>query len=267
MAGKRASDCEAAALAYRRLGWSVIPLQPGEKVPKLVWQAFQDRRAEDDEIRAWFRRWPGINLGIVTGPVSGLVVLDVDPRHGGDESLARWQARHGPLPETVEALTGGGGRHLYFVSRDPDLRNRVAVVPGVDLRARGGMIVAPPSLHPSGRRYAWREGHAPAERPLAPLPAWLHERLGEESARRGHPLAHWRSLVREGVAQGQRNSTIASFAGHLLWHGVDPEIVLELLLSWNRTRCRPPLGDDEVARVVASITKLHAREAGETGES
>ncbi len=263
MAGEKVPACEAAALAYRRLGWSVIPLQPGEKLPKLPWQAYQDRRADEEEIRSWFRRWPKINVGIVTGPVSGLVVLDVDPRHGGEGSLRDWQARHEPLPDTLEAETGGGGRHLYFASRDPGLRNRVAVLPGVDLRARGGMVVAPPSLHPSGRRYAWKAGHGPGARPLAPLPAWLHARLREETARRGHPLAYWRSLVREGVTQGQRNSTIASFAGHLLWHGVDPEIVLELLLGWNRTRCRPPLDDDEVARVVASITKLHAREAEE----
>ena len=108
--------------------------------------------------------------------------------------------------------------------------------------------------------YAWKKGHAPSQRPLAPLPGWLRDCLRENAARRGHPLVYWRSLVREGVEQGQRNNTIASFAGHLLWHGVDPEVVLELLLSWNRVRCRPPLDDDEVARVVASITKLHQRE-------
>jgi len=265
-ARKTEETCAAAALAYRRLGWSVIPLQPGEKIPKLPWQEFQDRRADEEEIRAWFKRWPRANLGVVTGPVSGLVVLDVDPRHGGEASLGHWNERHGPLPATPEAITGGGGRHLYFATRDPELGNRVAIVPGIDLRGRGGMIVAPPSIHPSGRPYVWKPGRAPADLPLAPLPQWLHERLSAQMSGRGHPFAYWRSLARGGVEEGQRNNTIASFAGHLLWHGVDPEVVLELLLTWNQARCQPPLDDDEVARVVASITKLHRREGEDGGE-
>jgi hypothetical protein len=88
----------------------------------------------------------------------------------------------------------------------------------------------------------------------APLPRWLISAAG---VRAGRTLADWRHLVREGVPQGQRNSTIASLTGHLLWHGVDPAVALELLLGWNRMRCRPPLDDAEVARVVESIARLH----------
>ncbi|WP_246189466.1 primase alpha helix C-terminal domain-containing protein [Methylacidimicrobium cyclopophantes] len=76
----------------------------------------------------------------------------------------------------------------------------------------------------------------------------------------GHPLAYWRRLVREGVQEGERNNTIASLTGHLLWHGVDPAVVLDLLLAWNATRCRPPLSEDEVARAVESIVRLHRRQ-------
>ena len=65
----------------------------------------QQRRADADEISDWFRRWPDANIGIVTGAVSGLVVLDIDPRHGGEESLGRWEAEHGPLPPGIEART------------------------------------------------------------------------------------------------------------------------------------------------------------------
>ena len=70
-------------------------------------------------------------------------------------------------------------------------------------------------------------------------------------------IADWRRLVREGVPEGQRNSSIASLAGHLLWHQIDPEVTLELLLAWNRMRCRPPLADGEVAQVVSNIVRLH----------
>ena len=91
---------------------------------------------------------------------------------------------------------------------------------------------------------------------LAPQPDWFRETT-EDQNRRGHPLSHWRRLLREGVVAGERNNTIASLAGHLLWHGVDPEVTMELLLTWNATRCRPPLEPEEVVRTVVSITRHH----------
>jgi hypothetical protein len=71
------------------------------------------------------------------------------------------------------------------------------------------------------------------------------------------PLTHWRDLTQSGIEEGQRNNAIASLAGYLLWHGVDTSVGLQLLLGWNRLRCQPPLPDDEVARTVESISRLH----------
>lgn len=258
-----AGGCEAAALAYAVRGWSPIPIEPRGKRPLVPWLEFQQRIAEGGEIAAWFARWPDANVGIVTGRVSGIVVVDVDARHGGLDSLRELERAHGALPPTVEATTGGGGRHLYF-GVDAALHNRVGLRPGIDLRAEGGCVVAPPSIHPSGRRYAWIKGHAPDALAPAALPAWFVALLRGASPS-GHPLAHWRSLVREGVAEGERNSTLASLSGHLLRRGIDADVALELLLAWNRMRCRPPLPDDEVARVMASIARLHEREAGSGG--
>ena len=248
----------AAARDYAARGWSVIPVEPRGKRPLVAWLEFQERTAGANEINAWFRRWPDANVGIVTGRRSGLVVVDVDPRHGGLESVAGLEVEHGALPLTIEAATGGGGRHLYFAHPGPTVPNRVGAAPGIDLRGDGGCVVAPPSIHPSGRRYAWAPGRGPDEAPLAPLPPWLHESPRAER-RAGHPIEHWRRLAREGVPEGERNGTLASLTGHLLWHGVDPEVAVELLLAWNRTRCRPPLPDREVASVVESIARLHAR--------
>lgn len=251
-----------AARGYLARGWSVIPVEPRGKRPVVPWAEFQRRLPTPEELRAWFHRRGDANLAIVTGAMSRVVVLDVDPRHGGEASLAALIAEHGALPVTVEAMTGGGGRHYYFSHPGGVVPNRVAIASGLDLRGDGGMVVAPPSRHPSGRRYAWVPGRSPDEMPLAPVPPWLLRLVLPAGPRAGHPIAHWRALVQEGVAQGQRNNTIASLAGHLLWHGVDPQVVLELLLAWNRVRCRPPLADDEVARVVESILRLHERERG-----
>ena len=247
-----------AALDYARRGWSVIPVRPRDKRPLLPWEAHQHRRADPAQVRRWFARWPAANVAVVTGAVSGLVVLDVDPAHGGEESLAALARRHGGLPATVEARTGGGGRHLYFRHPGGLVRNRVGLAPGLDLRGDGGYVVAPPSRHPRGGAYRWRAGRSPGDLPLAPLPAWLQRR----GRRGGHPVSHWRRLVGEGVAEGRRNNSIASLAGHLLWHGVDMRVVMELLLCWNAVRCRPPLPVDEVVRTVESISRLHEAEEG-----
>lgn len=259
----RDPDAAVAALELRRLGWSVVPLKHGLKLPLIPWLEYQQRPPEEDEIRSWFERWPDANLAIVTGRASGVVVLDSDPRHRGDESLQALESEHGTLPPTVEAISGGGGRHLYFAPGDALVRSRVGFAPGLDLKGEGGLVVAPPSVHPSGGRYAWRSGHAPGEIAPAPVPDWVLALDRADAAKRGHPLQHWRDLVRDGVGEGARNQTVASLTGHLLWHGVDPDVALELLLAWNRVRCRPPLPDDEVARTVASIVRTHTAHAGE----
>jgi hypothetical protein len=245
---------------YTGRGWSIIPIRRGDKRPLVRWEEFQHRRPGAAETRDWFRTWPDAGIGIVTGIVSGLVVFDVDVRHGGDIALEQLEREHGRLPTTVECRTGGGGRHLYFAHPGGLVRNKVGLAPGIDIRADGGYVVAPPSLHAGGLRYVWIEGRAPESTGIAPLPDWILRQAVDEPTRRGHPIAHWRRLVGEGVPAGERNSTIASLAGHLLRHGVDAAVVMELLLCWNRTRCRPPLADEEVAAVVTSITRLHARD-------
>jgi len=245
---------------YTARGWSIIPIRTGDKRPLVRWHEFQHRRPSAEEVRTWFSDWPEAGIGIVTGAVSGLVVLDVDFRHGGDASLKRLEQEHDRLPATVECYSGGGGRHLYFAHPGGLVRNKVGLAPGVDLRGDGGYVVAPPSLHASGQRYAWVENRTPDLTPLAPLPDWVLRRTVEEPGRRGHPIAYWRRLVREGVREGERNNAIASLAGHLLRHGVDAAMVMEVLLCWNRVRCRPPLMDDEVVSVVESIRRLHARD-------
>jgi hypothetical protein len=256
---RRGSDIREAAYACLARGWSVIPVEPRGKRPVVPWLEYQRRLAGRDEVERWLERWPDANMAIVTGALSGLVVLDVDVRHGGDESLERLECDHGPLARTVEAMSGGGGRHRYFAHPGGTVPNRVACAAGIDVRGDGGCVVAPPSLHASGRCYAWAPGCAPDELALAPLPRWLLALGREDGQARGHTLVHWRSLVSAGVDAGARNATLASLAGHLLWHGVDPEVVVELLHAWNRTRCRPPLPDEEVLRCVESIVHMHAR--------
>lgn len=126
-----------------------------------------------DRIREWWSRWPGANIGIATGP-SGLVVVDVDPRSGGDENLSKLEREHGELPHTPTALTGGGGQHYVF--RRPQSAKHLksmSIRRGVDVKADGGYIVAAPSIHASGRPYVWDAGARIEETELAMLPEWI----------------------------------------------------------------------------------------------
>jgi Bifunctional DNA primase/polymerase, N-terminal/CHC2 zinc finger len=165
-------------------GWAPIPIEPGGKRPLVTWHQYQERRPTAAEVRHWWRRrWPDAGLGIVTGQISGLVVLDVDPRNGGDETLVELERQHGPLPATVEVLTGGGGRHAYF--RHPGGQVAPAKVgPGLDLLGDGSLVIAPPSIHPSGQPYAWELSSEPGTVALAELPAWLRQGA---TASRGTP--------------------------------------------------------------------------------
>lgn len=158
----------AAALGYAGRGWAVLPLhhptssgcscgrgdcRTPAKHPRNT-HGVTEATKEPARIRLWWRRWPQANVAIATGAISGLVVVDVDPRHGGDESIHALEAKHGVAP-TLEVATGGGGRHLYFRHPGGLVTNKVGVAPGVDVRGDGGYVVAPPSIHMSGQAYRW----------------------------------------------------------------------------------------------------------------
>ena len=243
-----------AAMDYGRLGWSVVPVEPRGKVSPIRWQVFQHRQPTMPEIGDWFSRWPGANLAVVTGVVSDLVVLDLDPRRGAEASLARLTREHCPLPETVEAMTGGGGRHLYFGHPGGMARDRVGLAPGVDLRGDGAYVVAPPSVHASGESYRWTR--SPEVFHLEPLPAWLLSVSANEGDRPPDQTEPWQHLLHAGVTEGGRRDALTALTGHLLGSGVNTKLALELMLCWNAARCHPPLKAEAVLEIVENLQKL-----------
>jgi hypothetical protein len=140
------------------------------KHPRLdEWKRYQERRPTELEVRGWWARWPDANIGIITGMVSGLAVLDIDPRNGGLDTLADLDAYGAVMPEDNPLVeTGSPGLHHYFALDAP--LPKAAPFLGIELQADGGLVVAPPSFHRSGRRYAWLRDLASA---LPPLPAWV----------------------------------------------------------------------------------------------
>lgn len=238
---------EAQALLAR--SWRVFPLRRGEKRPVL--NDWPNKATTDATVIAeWWARWPGANVGIATGAGSGLVVLDIDPRHGGDESLREREQKHGPLPETVEALTPSGGRHVYFRHPGGSIRNSAGQLgAGLDIRGDGGYVVAPPSVRADGHAWVWEAEHHPDDIAVADLPPWLLRLIAQDSK---NGKARWDS-AQPIISEGKRNETLTSLAGKLRREGLGKEEIYLALQGVNQARCKPPLADDEVRQIADSI--------------
>lgn len=252
--------CQEAALGLVRRGLAVFPCRRREKLP-LTPHGCLDASREPPQISAWWSRWPDANVAVATGPLSGLFVVDVDvDGEEGEASLRLLEAEHGALPATVEVITGRG-RHLWLrLPAAADVRNSAGQLGGgLDVRGAGGYVLAPPSLHPSGRRYAWSVDSAGL---LADPPPWLLARVATASEgprqRSATPSAAWRELAGRGVAEGGRNQALARLAG-LLFRALDPLVAVDLLTAWNEVRCRPPLPEAEVRRTLDSVAAAELR--------
>ncbi|MDI3462106.1 MAG: hypothetical protein OJF50_000927 [Nitrospira sp.] len=247
------SEILSAALTYAGRGWPVIPL--AGKIP--IMKEWNNRASTNPEqIRIWWTKKPSANVGIATGKSSCLLVLDVDPDKGGDESLRVLEARYKPLPQTVEVLTGKGGRHIYFQHPGHPIANSAGKIgSGLDIRADGGQVVAPPSVHPeTGRSYEWETAHHPNDIPPAPVPDWLLRLLTQKG---DTPASQPRQIFHD----GSRNDSLTREAGKLRRIGLSQTELQSALLAINRERCQPPLTEDEVRKIALSISRYQPEQA------
>jgi hypothetical protein len=251
-----------AAISYADLGWAILPVwwvQDGrcgcrkakcDSPGKHPWGRFARHgllaaTKDDGKIRSWFANGHTPNLGIRTGAESGILVIDIDPRHGGDRGSL------GQLPEAALVATGGGGEHLYFKMPAADIRSFKAedtpkLGPGIDVRANGGYAIAPPSMHVSGNEYKWIRDPRGG---LADLPQHILEKLIEKPA-----TAKTAAPVTGIIRKGQRNNTFTSFAGAMRRRGMTEAAILAALREENR-RCEEPLCDAELETIARSIGK------------
>ena len=184
-----------AALEYVRIGWAVVPLHwihqgrcscgkndcrtPG-KHPHGSYAPHGTHSASKDAatVRQWYMREPRLNIGIALGEVSGIVVLDVDPRNGGDDTLQQIIQTYGALPETASAITGGG-QHFIFKYAGQRVKSPGK---GLDALSNGKLIVVEPSTHASGRNYAWDAAADPLEgAAIADPPAWMLDTIARRN--------------------------------------------------------------------------------------
>ena len=255
-----------AAVGYASSGWAVFPLHTvtdgrcscgkldcstAGKHPRTR-HGLKDATRDIVQIRAWWSAHPDSNIGVATGAVSGIVVLDVDVGDGKDGllSLEHLEGEHGPLPETVESHTGGGGRHFFFRHPGEPIKNRVGIYPGIDIRADGGYVVAPPSIHASGQRYIFEASSAPDDLAVAEPPDWITGTATPPQFT-GHP--HAREAASGSIRKGKRNDTLTRLAGAMRGQGCTPDEIYAAIAAVNQSRCAPPLEDLDVRRIAQSI--------------
>ena len=234
------------AKAYASKGWQIFPLKPHEKTPIVKWADVAT--AEENMVVGWFETSPDANIGIACGKRSGIVVIDIDARHGGFESLQVLQEQYGRLPETPIAKTGGGGEHIFFEHPGIEIRNSASrLAPGIDVRGDGGYVVGAGSIHPNGNHYEWVV--KPSQVPLAKMPEWMIATLRDTS-----PSAL--PVSSNGiVANGSRNTYLTQMAGSMRRKGFSEDAMYQALLVDNREKCSPPLSDGEVLVIARSISR------------
>lgn len=234
------------ALEYVDNGWSVLPVKPEDKRPYMTnWLQYTRVRANKQSVANWFNSLTGAGIGVVTGRISNMVVLDIesDCPYPIEDILKKY-------PTQMYSRTGSGGYHLFYQypTNVPRVANRVGIFERADLRADGGFIVLPPTIHPSGGRYEWIKTGALGAFPLALLDLQSQPKVQNEG---------WITEALRGVSEGGRNDACARLAGYFFKKGINSDIVESLLLEWNE-RNDPPMPVHEVRTTIKSIERSHA---------
>lgn len=207
-------------------------------------RGLKDASNDRNQILRWWQKEPMANTGLVTGRASGLLVIDIDPRHGGYESLQKLEDQYGKLPETLTVQTGGNGKHFYFQYPVGDYKNKAGLLPGIDIRAEGGYVVAPSSTHASMKTYEWEDQSTP----IAALPAWFLNLLAQPK-----PTSQQPTSSSQPFQEGSRHQSIVSLGGFLKSKGLEHSQVLESLTQLNKSLCNPPLEAEEIQTISKSL--------------
>lgn len=248
-----------AATSYLKAGLHPIPCRPRDKRPMIDWLPYQTQQPTRAEIDEWWRRYPSANIALVVG--RGIMVVDLD----GAGAPALLEEAGIVLPEDAPRVKTGNGQHVYLAP-SAELRNRAAVFSAkggdkaqVDIRADGGYVLAPPSIHPNGSRYEWITS---LEFPLPAVPekllVVLRERKQPDDQQGALTGPGWVSTALRGAPEGARDDMAARLAGYFITKGLPNDVVLEIMAGF-ASRCDPPLPMRDIHRIVSSIRRADDR--------
>lgn len=204
---------------------------------------FKEATRDRQKITEWWQENPLSNIAIRTGEESGVIVLDIDERNDGYNSLSKLEEEYGELPFSMKVMTGGGGVHIYFKYPGFEVKSSIhafgADYPGIDVKGDRGYVVAPPSNHISGTDYKWEH-----QGDLPDVPDWLLGLIKEEE----RPPAHI-TVEASRIPKGCRHSSLLAFAVVYHHQGLDQETIIRKLLSDNAALCKPPLIEKEITDI------------------
>lgn len=257
--------------------WAVFPLNGKKPFPGS--HGFKDATTDPAEVVRLWKEHPGANIGIATGEISNLFILDKDehPERGesGSETLRELEKKLGKLPETVTVLTGGGGEQMYFrypkgsgITIGEGEKSGLGV--GLDFRGEGGYAVAPGSIHPeTGRMYEWESSADPHDMELAELPeAWVRyiqsrKGSGTQKSQVELPEASPAFTLPDTIPEGERNGTLFRYAASLRARNVPAKKMLDELKAANYKHCPVPLSDREIEAIYNSVMRYPGGTAAE----
>lgn len=243
------------ALDYAKRGFAVFPLKQ-DKTPYIS-NGFQKATTDEMQIETWWKRWPQANIGIATGQMSGglcVIDLDVDEEKGknGLKAMRDWEQKYGSVMKpSCMAITGRGGLHYFFKTTE-HVKCRINLLPGVDIRGDGGYIMAPPSLHPNGTRYKWRDNYSIDEVPVIEMDDNIKYLLYHDSTTMQSKPAY---ISPDKIPDGERNGTIFKFACMMQARGASDSAVYAATMAENEAKCCPPLTEHEIQIIVNSALK------------
>lgn len=245
-----------AALQYIELGMAVVILGKESKQPVTVHtpNGLDDATRDVDTARGWWELTPKCNVAMSCGgPSGGVIVVDIDRKNGEDgyATMREWEKEHGDLPETATCCTPTGGYHLYYRA-DRFIAPSVNKELGVDIRGDGSMAVLPPSIHPDTKtEYAWEP--SPFDAGIAEANDLVYEFIDYVRPKEKEGETGGTDIPSEGVGVGNRNEFLFKQGRSVRGKGADDTTVAAFLGALNKTKCDPPVDDDELNSIVKSV--------------
>ncbi len=245
------------ALAYAKKGYSIIPVLQNKK-PLIKWEPYQKKKASEEEIRRWLGKWPDANIGIVTGEISNLFVVDTDSPESS-------QRINDAIPDSLTVPcqhTPSGGMHFLF-SHIPGFSNRAKVAHEIDIRTSGGYFVAAPSINGNGKGWEWVV--SPLDADVPELIIAVKELISNSFSLYTEPIDDKSKLVNEVnevnnilFFEGQRDDGIFHISNAMVKGSLEYDIALKSLQILG-SHCDPPFPEKEVEEKLKSAIQRASR--------
>lgn len=261
-------------------GYATLPIRHGDKMPdfRLAPKGVYSASTDPSVHLSWFH---GVDRNIAIAVPAGVVVVDIDPRNGGIETMTALVRAHGSLPKGPRQVSGGGGIHLLFQRpEDAQLRGKLTrmrgdewIYKGVDLLCAGKYFLCAPSIHKSGKRYVWTR--PPWESDLPPVPMWLRDLMMEDPPPEPKPAPTMKSsdVIKRAMAylakcepavsgQGGHATTFKVACAIVRGFNIDEATAFELLKTYN-ARCAPPWSERALMHKIKQASKRGKEAFGE----